>query len=53
MFLDDFGVGIPGQGFARRDSMENLAERYPDARKGFINIGMLHTALSGAEGPGP
>jgi exonuclease SbcD len=53
VILDDFGVAIHGQGFAKRDVMENLAERYPDARKGFFNIGMLHTALTGAEGHAP
>jgi DNA repair exonuclease SbcCD nuclease subunit len=53
VLLDDFGVAIHGQGFAKRDVMENLAERYPEARKGFFNIGMLHTALSGAEGHEP
>lgn len=53
ILLDDFGVAIHGQGFAKRDVMENLAERYPEARKGFYNIGMLHTALSGAEGHEP
>ena len=50
VILEDFGVAIHGQGFAKRDVMENLAEQYPDARKGFFNIGMLHTALTGAEG---
>jgi DNA repair protein SbcD/Mre11 len=50
ILLDDCGVALHGQGFAKRDVMENLAERYPEARKGFFNIGMLHTALTGAEG---
>jgi len=53
IILEDFGVAIHGQGFARRDVMENLAEQYPEARKGLFNIGMLHTALSGAEGHAP
>ena len=53
VILEDFGVAIHGQGFAKRDVMENLAEQYPDARKGFFNIGMLHTALTGAEGHAP
>jgi len=53
ILLDELGVAIHGQGFARRDVMENLAERYPETRKGFFNIGMLHTALSGAEGHEP
>jgi DNA repair exonuclease SbcCD nuclease subunit len=53
IFLDDLGVAIHGQGFARRDVLENLAEQYPEARKGFFNIGILHTALTGAEGHEP
>ena len=53
ILLDDFEVAIHGQGFAKRDVMENLVEGYPDARKGFFNIGMLHTALTGAEGHAP
>jgi len=53
LLLNEFRVAIHGQGFAKRDVMENLAEGYPDARKGFFNIGMLHTALTGAEGHAP
>jgi DNA repair exonuclease SbcCD nuclease subunit len=53
VILEDFGVAIHGQGFAKRDVMENLADQYPDAGKGFFNIGMLHTALTGAEGHAP
>ena len=51
--LEELGVAIHGQGFARRDEMENLAERYPEASRDFFNIGMLHTALTGAEGHEP
>jgi exonuclease SbcD len=53
VILENFGVAIHGQGFAKRDVMENLADQYPDASKGFFNIGMLHTALTGAEGHAP
>jgi DNA repair exonuclease SbcCD nuclease subunit len=53
ILLEDFGVAIHGQGFAKRDVLENLAEQYPEAGKGFFNIGMLHTALTGAEGHAP
>lgn len=53
ILLEEFGVAIHGQGFAKRDVMENLSERYPMAGKGFFNIGMLHTALTGAEGHAP
>jgi len=51
--LEEVGVAIHGQGFAKRDVTENLAEQYPEAIKGLFNIGMLHTALSGAEGHEP
>lgn len=53
IIVEECGVAIHGQGFPKRDVMENLAEQYPDARKGFLNIGMLHTALTGAEGHAP
>lgn len=53
ILIEEFGVAIHGQGFAKRDVIENLAERYPEATKGFFNIGMLHTALSGSEGHEP
>jgi DNA repair protein SbcD/Mre11 len=51
--LEEIGVAIHGQGFAKRDELDNLADRYPEARKKFFNIGMLHTALTGAEGHEP
>jgi DNA repair exonuclease SbcCD nuclease subunit len=53
VLLEELGVAIHGQGFAKRDVMENLAEQYPETRKGLFNIGMLHTALTGAEGHEP
>ena len=53
IILEDLGVAIHGQGFAKRDVLENLADQYPDASNGFFNIGMLHTALTGAEGHAP
>jgi exonuclease SbcD len=53
VMLEELGVAIHGQGFAKRDVTENLAEQYPEGLKGFFNIGMLHTALSGAEGHEP
>lgn len=47
--LDELRVAIHGQGFDRRDVTENLAANYPDALPGYFNVGMLHTALAGAE----
>ena len=46
-------VVIHGQGFARRDIRDNLAINYPDAKKGFYNIGILHTCANGLEGHEP
>ena len=33
--------------------MDDLAAQYPDAHSGLLNIGLLHTALSGREGHEP
>jgi DNA repair exonuclease SbcCD nuclease subunit len=48
--LDDLGVAIHGQGFARAAVTENLAAGYPAPLKGLLNIGLLHTGMSGADG---
>jgi len=48
--LDDLGVAIHGQSFARAAVTENLAAGYPDAVSGWVNIGLLHTGLTGLEG---
>jgi len=53
VLLEEFGVAVHGQGFPKRDVLENLAAQYPAARKGFFNIGLLHTALTGAQGHAP
>ncbi len=51
--FEDLGVAIHGQGYATRDTQENLARRYPAALADFLNIGLLHTALDGREGHAP
>ena len=48
--IPDLGVALHGQSFARRDVTENLALNYPPPAPGRLNIGVLHTALTGAEG---
>jgi DNA repair exonuclease SbcCD nuclease subunit len=48
--LDDLGVAIHGQSFAREAVTENLAAGYPDPVSGWVNIGLLHTGLAGLEG---
>ena len=48
--LDEAGVVIHGQSFAREREEANLAAGYPDAVAGRFNIGLLHTSLDGREG---
>ncbi|WP_406297507.1 DNA repair exonuclease [Embleya sp. NBC_00888] len=48
--FEDLGLAVHGQGFAVRDVTENLAVSYPAPRGGMFNVGLLHTALTGAEG---
>lgn len=51
--LEDLGVAVHGQSFATPAVTENLVAKYPDARPHAFNIGVLHTALSGAPGHAP
>ena len=51
--LEEYGVAVHGQGFANRSVNENLAEGYPDAMRGCLNIGLLHTSLDGRPGHAP
>ena len=45
--LDDLGIAVHGQSFARRVEKSNLAAGYPDPIGGMFNIGLLHTGLEG------
>lgn len=49
--LQDLGVAVHGQSFGQRDVMENIARAYPTPQAGRFNIGVLHTACAGSEGP--
>lgn len=51
--FEELQVAVHGQGFAVRDVREDLARGYPGPEPGVLNIGMLHTALSGREGHEP
>jgi len=51
--LPDAGACIHGQSFAQRATTDDLAARYPDAVRGALNIGLLHTCLDGREGHEP
>lgn len=48
--LEEFGVAIHGQGFAKQAVTDDLAVGYPQALAGYFNIGVLHTALEGRQG---
>jgi exonuclease SbcD len=48
--LDDLGLAVHGQGYPTRDITENLVLAYPDRMPGLVNVGVLHTAVAGAEG---
>ena len=43
-------VAVHGQSFASRDVSEDLASQYPDPVPGAVNVGLLHTALTGRPG---
>ncbi|MFW5730204.1 MAG: metallophosphoesterase family protein [Desulfonatronovibrionaceae bacterium] len=48
--LEDLGVALHGQSYARAQVLENLVRSYPDPVPGLFNIGLLHTSLSGTPG---
>ena len=47
--IEALKTAIHGRSFATRDVTENLAASYPPPVPGFLNIGLLHTALEGRE----
>jgi DNA repair protein SbcD/Mre11 len=48
--LEDLCVAVHGQSFAMPAVTENLVTKYPDSIPHAFNVGVLHTALSGALG---
>jgi exonuclease SbcD len=51
--FDQLGVAIHGQSFANRAVTENLAQSYPQRVAGLVNIGLLHTSVTGRRGHEP
>ncbi len=51
--IQELGVAIHGRSFPRRDVTENIAVSYPDAKPGYLNMGLLHTAATGKLGHAP
>jgi hypothetical protein len=53
-FLDEnLGLAIHGQSFATAAVVDDLAAGYPQATRGHVNIGVLHTSLTGRPGHHP
>lgn len=51
--LEQLDVAVHGQGFASQAVTEDLSASYPEPVRGALNIGLLHTALSGRRGHAP
>jgi exonuclease SbcD len=49
--LEECRVALHGQSFRVPATTDNLAAAYPPPLKGCFNIGVLHTALGGVNGP--
>lgn len=50
---EELGLCVHGQGYASGDVREDLVARYPRPVAGALNIGLLHTALTGRAGHEP
>ena len=50
---ESLGVAVHGQGFATREVRENIALAYPEPLPGLVNLGLLHTSVSGRPGHEP
>lgn len=51
--FESLGVAVHGQSFGRPHVTEDLASGYPEPVAGLLNIGLLHTALTGRPGHDP
>ena len=53
VILEELGVAVHGQGYDKRVLSENIACNYPQALSHYLNIGLLHTSLTGRQGHEP
>ncbi len=53
VIIEELGVAIHGQGYPGRVVAEDLAGTYPLASPHYLNIGLLHTCLTGRAGHDP
>jgi len=51
--IDNIDVAIHGQSFASPAVKKDLSAKYPAPLPGYLNIGMLHTCVTGREGHEP
>jgi len=49
--LDDVGLAFHGRSYPQRAVSDNYAATYPPPIPGIVNVGVLHTSLSGRGGP--
>lgn len=47
---EHLGLTVHGQSFANAAVLDDLAAAYPGAVRGYINLGVLHTSLTGRPG---
>ncbi len=47
------GIAVHGQGYPSREVLTDLSAAYPEPIDGLLNIGVLHTALTGRDGHAP
>ena len=48
--FENLGVAVHGQSFATRAVVENLAQSYPERVPLLLNLGLLHTSVTGRPG---
>lgn len=46
--FEDLGVAVHGQSFPQQKVTENLAASYPEPLPDLLNVGLLHTSLTGS-----
>lgn len=51
--IDELKVALHGQSYKQADTRENLVANYPPPIDGWLNIGVLHTALQGSSEHAP
>jgi len=51
--LEEIGVAVHGQSFSAQAVTDDLSHTYPPAVRGVLNIGLLHTSVTGRPGHEP